>query len=118
MLEELAGYAQSPLGSGAIRALVPHPDGMPEALEEVAEVRELSASRGYAACGQAESLDEILDRARVEGVVLDLAELVRYVAQRSSQGTYAGTSPQTPLGGRGWRNCRVPYRHSARWWSI
>lgn len=77
VLEQIAGYAQSPLGSDATRALEPHPEGAADRLAEVAEMRELCAARGYVACGRAGEIEDITERAAVEGVVLDGIELAR-----------------------------------------
>jgi len=77
VLAHIAGYAQSTIGSAATRGLTPHPEGAADRLAEVAEMRELSAARGYVACARAEALDDVTARAAVEGAVLDGAELAR-----------------------------------------
>ncbi len=77
VLEQIAGYTQSPLGGDATRALKPDPAGAADRLAEVAEMRELCTTRGYLPCGRAEAIGDVTERAAVEGVVLDGIELAR-----------------------------------------
>jgi len=77
VLDQIGGYSQSPLGSAATRALNPRPSGAAAELAEVAEMQDLAAARGYVPCGSAVSMDDIIGRAAVEGVVLDLPDLAR-----------------------------------------
>jgi DNA mismatch repair protein MutS2 len=77
VLDQVAGYAQSPLGSAATRALAPRPSGAARELGEVAEMREMGSSRGYVPCGSARPIDAIAGRAAVQGAVLDIAELAQ-----------------------------------------